>query len=277
MKKRLRFEAVLDIGYFNETVVVWNPNAVLKNATVTVSVLGSGVSIIPSTIDFNPSSVKWDYSWDFTKQVPKNLTGNAFIFDGGTWFDGNTSMELASSSDLFEDGPFSVYAEWAPKNNRDNQQQIVGHFNWNLMQNKDSVDFTVGRMNDKNGPFYSVRYPITSDFFSSKHTALAIYNPSETGFIDFFVDKNYAGRAYFGKYVIWKDYGNADLSFGKADYDKAVFFKGYIYDVKIISKNAFPSPTKITLHTTDNEPIHISLLSVSTSTLKEIQLHAVKK
>jgi hypothetical protein len=259
------------------TIAVWNPSAVLNNATVTVSVKGEGISLIPSSIDFNPSAIKWDYAWDFTKQVPKDLTGDTFVFDGGTWFDGNTSMELASSSDLFEDGPFSVYVEWAPKNNQTDAQQIVGHFNWNLMQNRDSVIFGVGRMNNKDGPFHSIKYPITSDFFSSKHTALAIYNPEKTGFIDFFVDGKYVGRTYFGRDIIWTGYGNYNISLGKSHHGNAAFFKGYFYKVSIASRNVFPPPTKLNIHATDSNQINISILSTRASTLKEVTLHAIEK
>jgi len=55
--------------------------------------------------------VQWDKSWDFTKGVPKDLkNGNnkAFYFDGATYFDGTARLELASSSDMFESGPFTV-------------------------------------------------------------------------------------------------------------------------------------------------------------------------
>jgi hypothetical protein len=47
--------------------VVFKPNVVLKDAEITVSVEGEGVSIIPPVIDFNPDDYEWDYEWDFTK------------------------------------------------------------------------------------------------------------------------------------------------------------------------------------------------------------------
>ncbi|MBP9864678.1 hypothetical protein KBC54_04500, partial [Patescibacteria group bacterium] len=45
---------------------VFKPNAVLKDAEITVEVKGGeGISLIPPVIDFDPNSVKWDYNWDF--------------------------------------------------------------------------------------------------------------------------------------------------------------------------------------------------------------------
>jgi len=123
---------------------VFKPNVVLKNAQITVSVQGNGVSIIPPYLDFDPNGVQWDKSWDFTKGVPKDLKNDnnkAFYFDGATYFDGTARLELASSSNMFESGPFTVYAEWMPANDASSSQQIVGHYNWELWQNKDSVYF----------------------------------------------------------------------------------------------------------------------------------------
>jgi hypothetical protein len=54
---------------FSGTInAVFDPGVVLKNAKITVSVDGGpGISVIPPQIDFDPSKVKWDYSWDFSK------------------------------------------------------------------------------------------------------------------------------------------------------------------------------------------------------------------
>ena len=98
---------------------VFKPNVVLKDAEITIEVEGDGVSIIPPVIDFDPDTVNWDYEWDFTKGIPNELEGDAFYFDGCAYFDGKSRLELPESADMFEDGPFTVYAEWTPENNED--------------------------------------------------------------------------------------------------------------------------------------------------------------
>jgi hypothetical protein len=259
---------------------VFKPKAVLKNAQITVSVEGEGVSIIPPVIDFNPDSVQWDYAWDFTKDIPSDLVGNAFVFEGEVTFNGrDTRLQLPGSADMFEDGPFTVYAEWTPKNSENNAQQIVGHYNWELWQNKNSVEFRVGRMNDGEGPAYSVKYPVTPEFFNTKHTALASYNPSENGYLDLFVDGNFAGRTYFSADKIWKEYGNQNLSIGWTphNYGNSAYFLGTIYSVNITSGNILQNQTKIDFPAKDSESISISVISTATSTLSRIQLNAIQK
>ena len=257
---------------------VFKPKAVLKNAKITVEVMGSGVSLIPPVIDFDPNSIKWDYSWDFTKSIPKDLIGDAFVFDGATYFDGKSKLELPNSANMFENGPFSVYVEWTPKDSEHDLQEIAGHFNWELLQNKNSVIFQVGRMNADKGLFYSLSYPINKEFFNAKHSALAIYNSSENGYIDLFVDGNFAGRKYFGIDKIWKDYGGsqANLSFGQWSKDTS-FFKGDLYKANIIGKNILINKSKINFITKGNSELNISIVSNTISTLNQLKLNAVQR
>ena len=262
--------------------VVFKPKVVLKDAQITISTEDEGISIIPPYINLNPDSIDWDYSWDFTKEVPKDLINKAdkvFYFDGNTYFDGSARLEMPESADIFENGPFTIYAEWMPIDSENDFQQIIGHFNWELWQNKNTIDFRIGRMNDNEGPFYSIEYPITEEFFNKKHTAIAIYNPSDNGYIEFFVDNNLAGRKYFGSDKIWKDYGNQNLSFGWTphNYGKSPYFSGYIHKTNIIEKNILSSQSKISFKTNDNDLINISLISTATSTLKQIKLNANQK
>ncbi len=229
---------------------VFKPKAVLKDAKITVSVEGEGVSIIPPQIDFDPDSVQWDYSWDFSKEIPSDLKGNAFHFDDCAYFDGKSKLELPDSADKFEDGPFTVYAEWMPKDDQHDFQEIVGHYNWELLQNKDSVSFQVGRMNDASGPFYSINYPVANDFFSEKHYALAIYSPSQVnGIIDLFIDGKWAGRNDLGSDAISQGYNrNVNLTLGKASHGVATYLKSCVSDIRFTSMGlAFQSQQIILL------------------------------
>ena len=272
---------------------VFQPNVVLKNAKITVSVEslpseasgeGRGVSLIPPHIDFDPNSVQWDKSWDFASSVPKDLIndGNkAFHFDNATYFDGSARMELASSSNMFESGPFTVYAEWMPTDDSSSSQQIVGHYNWELWQNTDSVQFQVGRTNNATGTIYKIKYPVDDTFFNQKHSAIAVYSPSNiNGYIELYIDGNFAGKTYMGPDKIWPDYNSKEnLSFGWSphNYNNNPFFKGNIYKINITPKNILSNQQKIDFVAGAGQKINISLISESISTLNQLKLNAIQR
>jgi hypothetical protein len=142
---------------------------------------------------------------------------------------------LPNSFDSFESGPFMVYAEWSPDKSNDSIQQVVGHFNWELLQNSDSVQFVVGKMNDSSGAFYSVFYKVNKSFFGQKHSAIAIYNPSNDGYIELFVDGYYAGRTMLRSEYIWPAYNNlTNLSIGKSSHATGTYFQGCVSKVLIV-------------------------------------------
>ncbi|MGC9599102.1 MAG: LamG-like jellyroll fold domain-containing protein [Minisyncoccia bacterium] len=252
---------------------VFNPNVVLKNANVTVSVSGGqGISIIPPQINFDPTSVRWDYAWDFATSTPSDLTGNAFHFDDCEVFDGTSQLQLPSSSKKFDNGPFTVYAEWRPQDNIDNFQEIVGHYNWELLQNKDGVSFQVGRMDNSKGSFYSVSYPVTPIFFNTEHSALAVYEPSTTGgYIQLYVDGNLAGRTSIGTSTIWIDYGNKNLTFGKATHGVATYFEGCTSQVDF-ENDAQANLTNVSFKFSGTK-LKIPLESFATTTLTSIKIN----
>ncbi len=263
---------------------VFKPNAVLKNAEVTVSVEGEGVSIIPPVIDFKPEDVKWDYSWDFTqgkKPEELGLAGNAFPFDGAMYFDGKSQLELPNSADKFEDGPFTVYVEWEPQNSEDDFQQIVGHYNWELLQNKKSVNFQIGRMNNMTGPFFSMSYPISSDFFNQKHTALMAYSPKNnilpSGYIDFYIDNNFVGRTYFDDNRIWEEYNsNRNITVGKSDHGIAEYFKGKILRTNLVTGNIINTNSKTIFNNNPGEQTTFLLTSTKNSPVTWLKLNVKK-
>lgn len=251
---------------------VFKPNVVLRDAEITVEVEGEGVSIIPPVIDFDPESVEWDYSWDFTegKQAEElGLKGTAFPFDGGMYFDGKSRLELPDSEDKFEDGPFTVYLEYMPTEQNDGVQQIIGHFNWEIWQNKNEIKFQTGRMNNQNGDFYSITYPIDKTFFNNKHTILAKYSPSNNGFIELYIDNFFAGRTYFDQSKIYQDYGDRNLEFGwtSHNYGKNPFYTGFLYKAKIINKSEDMTKNKILIHKNDMNLLQIPVISLKDNSL----------
>lgn len=259
---------------------VFQPKAVLKNAKITVSVESdpkNNVQVIPPHIDFDPNSVKWDYSWDFSTSTPKDLTGNAFHFDDCEYFDGNSKLELPNSADMFESGPFTVYAEWKPEDPNDDFQEIVGHYNWELLQEKNDVRFQTGRMNDAQGPFYSIVYPVDGTFFGRRHTALARYIPREgttSGHLELYVDGKLAGVASIGEDVLWREYGNYPLSFGKSMHGIARYFTGSVCNVKIFDGQLnVTGEDNFTLNTLEQPRTQIYIEGISSTTVKSVGLH----
>jgi hypothetical protein len=262
---------------------VFKPNAVLKNVNITVEVKGDdGISLIPPQIDFDPNSVNWDYDWNFINGVPEGLINDnnrAFVNDDGTYFDGTARVEIPKSNNTFENAAFTVYAEWLPTEYNNNFQQIVGHYNWELLQDKEAVRFQVGRMNDATGLIQSITYPINSDFFYKKHTAVAIYSPEKNnGYIELYIDGNYAGRTNITSDIIWKDYnGTQNLTFGKSNHGVATFFKGALYRVSFKHAADILKVNKISLMLTDeDELLKVNLVSKLRKNLSLIKLYASK-
>lgn len=157
------------------------------------------------------------------------------------YFDGQTRLSLPGSTETYETGPWAVYVEWIPEK-REDSQQIIGHYNWKIEQNKNTVKFTIGRMNNKQGSFYTATKKIDDKFFNKSHNLLATYVPGERGMIDLFVDGAFADRVVFDKEVIQTDYGKEDLSLGWSahNYGKSPYFKGTICRVKFANRSMIP-------------------------------------
>jgi hypothetical protein len=196
-----------------------------------ISVSTMGGQIVSPIIERPKYPLESKYYWDFTINNKSGLIGSSYFFDGCEYFDGKSNLSLPESYDLFESGPFSVFIEWSPEATEKDFQQLVGHFNWELLQNRESVSFQVGRMNDGDGPFYSIEFPLPEDFFGRPHWLLATYSPSEdNGYIQLYVDGVFVERNYIGSTKIWGDYnGMRNLSFGKSEHGAAEFFEGCIY------------------------------------------------
>jgi len=262
---------------------VFKPKAFLKDAEISVSIDGDDVYLIPPEIDFSSEEIIWDYAWDFSQGLPKDWRGNAFMFEDEFTFNGEDSrITLPYSKDKFEDGPFSVYVKWSPTDEENNAQQVVGHFNWEIWQNKDNVEFRVGRMNDATGPAYSIKYPFDPDlFFGEIHRALAIYNPGENGYIELYIDDEFRGRTYFGKDKIYKNYGSENLSIGWSSHNnsKNPYFSGSIYDLGIISKNIVEPIKELFLEDIKKDKsVKIGIISrTAQSKIRQLKLDAVQK
>jgi len=120
-----------DYGPIN---LIIKSKVVLKNVSVNISIEGNEFYLPYSKEDLNKSN--WDYVWDFSKGIPKSLDGTAKYNKAKAcaYFDSskNQTLSYSDSSDMFENQSFIVYAEWMPDNQTGTNQQIIGHYNWEL-------------------------------------------------------------------------------------------------------------------------------------------------
>jgi hypothetical protein len=263
------------------TLLTLDPSTTHSDGLVSVSVRGAGTYAIPPHIDDVFERFQWDWVWDFTnRSLPGELSasGTTFPFDQGQYFVGDGRVWFPETQDQFEEKPFLLFAEWTPHSNTRERQQIVGHFNWELLQNSDSVVFQVGRMGDEAGPFHSIRYPISGDFFGVSHTAVAAYVPGDPGFIQLYVDGVHAGRVYIGSQQIHAAYGSQDLSFGKSGHGNAEYFHGYIHRVAIAEIAGDPfAQQQFQFRSTQAGPVSIPLVAHAPAELYSVVVEVAKR
>jgi len=261
---------------------IFKPNiSIEKNAEVTISITGKDIFIIPPIVNFDPNLENCEYYWDFSDlanqgktEIGRELKGNPIILDNSAYFNGkDTRLSLPESSNEFENGPFSIYIEWDPRDSKKDNQSIIGHYNWRIVQNKKTLSFIINKVNDEEGKSYIIKYDINSDFFNKKHSALAIYNPLENGYIEFYVDNSLIERRYMGKDKIFENYGDKDLLLGISGHGKANYFKGFLHKLCIIKKNILIPEEKIIFKISKNNIIYIPIISEKNSMLNEIKLN----
>lgn len=232
-------------GVQGQVNLVLEPNVALKNANIEATIEGEGVYFATTP---NLENIEWDYDWDFTQNIPQEFQGTATYNEEElcTHFNAynEQTLYLPNSQDMFENGPMTIYVKWKPSSvsqlSGDNQQ-ILGHYNWELWQDEKSIRFQVGRMNNETGLSYSINYLIEKDFFSKEHEILAIYSPDNegNGYIEFWIDNELVERISIGSDKIYTDYNSErDLSFGWTDhnYGQNPYFDGCIYSARISSK-----------------------------------------
>ena len=270
-------------GVQGQINVVIEPPAVLKNATAEIQIEGNNV-YLGTELEKDISEVRWNYDWDFSGGLPADLIGNTghSISDKCARFDATKEQTLSfpNSQNLFESGPMTIYLKWKPSETSQilgNYQQLVGHYNWEIWQGSENMQFRVGRMNNAEGPSYSTSYKITPDFFEKEHELLAIYSPdaNEKGYIELFVDGKFAQRTPIGKDIIYKDYNsNKNLNFGWTphNYEKYPHFDGCLYEAKIanyavkeniVSGKVQSSDSKITIPIVGNGDLNSVKITVT--------------
>lgn len=262
--------------------IIFKPKENIKNSKIEIKIDGDSIVVIPKEIDFNYKEINWDNYFDFSEKLPSDFTGQSYIFDEYLYFDGKSQTSINNTQDKFEKRPFTVFIEWQPDDPDNNLQEVIGHFDWELVQNKETISFQVGRMNNATGTIRTIWYPIENDFFYKKHTAVAIYSPSSTedenGYIELYVDNINAGRVYIGNDVIWGDYGNQNITLGKAahNYGKNPYFKGRVFKVGLAEKNFSSDNSSFTFFNKTLQELTFTVHSFSTSTLYKVILNVSK-
>ena len=236
-------------GISGQINVVIYPKVGVKNGIANVSIVGDENVYLGSSLDLNLSEVNWDYEWKFSEGVPEDLEGDAKYNSelNCTYFNAirEETLSLLNSSNMFESGPMSVYVKWKPSKTSEvlgNYHSLVGHYNWEIYQGAEDIKFQLGRMNDENGSFYAINFPIDEKWFENEHELLSVYSPNSfvgEGYIELFVDGDFAGRVDLGRDVIYEDYNagkNLGLGWSSHSYGRNPSFDGCIYDVKIVEE-----------------------------------------
>ncbi len=275
-KKISNLSDVYSLGTFN---LVVEPKVVLTGANVSISINGTDVYL--AELNFSVEDHDWDYFWDFTQGIPEPLEGTAKFREdlGCVYFNGsnNETLFYPNSSDMFEDGSFVVYVAWMPEDDFGMNQQLIGHYNWELWNHNSSVRFMVGRLENKNGSMPTIAKPTNSSFFNEKHNALAVYKADKNGFgfTDLFVDSEYISRQRLNNETLYLDYNwDRDLTFGWSphNYGNNSYFTGCIYKAGF----DFSTLNYVSSKTFKAEDRTIKIPIVGTGTLSEIKIEVRK-
>ncbi|MCM1987224.1 LamG domain-containing protein [Methanococcoides seepicolus] len=187
-------------------------------------------------LDENEGSEIYDYSGrsyygsTYGADWTEGMDNSCLEFDGLTDY-----VKIPDTSSTFEEGDHT-FTLWVKSTGvRDSKKYILCHYNWRLGWRSDStLRFTVGRMNDKDGPSYSIDAEVPELKNDWIHLA-GVYKPSENK-IMFYVNGEYAGEKDIGEDRIWADYGNRDLLVGTSKHGAATFFEGQVDEVRIYDR-----------------------------------------
>ncbi|MBN2110619.1 MAG: hypothetical protein JW705_05985 [Methanosarcinaceae archaeon] len=144
-------------------------------------------------------------------------------------------IEFPATSDKFEEGDHTFSLWTRSTGTRDSTKYVLCHYNWRILwQSDNEIAFVVGRMNDQDGPSYSVIADVSEIREEWIHLA-GVYKPSESKIL-LYINGELAGEEDIGKDRIWTDYGNYDLSIGNSRHGVATFFEGMVDDVRIYNR-----------------------------------------
>jgi hypothetical protein len=187
-------------------------------------------------LDENKDLEAYDYS---------GRNSHAAIY-GAEWVKGmeNYALQLDGLTDYIEvpdtKGKFKecdhTFSLWIKSTGvRDSTKYILCHYNWRIAWESDTkISFSTGRMNNKDGPTYTV----TADVAEIKDEwihVVGVYKPSENKIL-LYINGELAGTENIGEDRIWKDYGNHNLLIGTSKHGSATFFEGIVDEVRIYDR-----------------------------------------
>jgi len=243
-------------------LLVISPKEVLKNSEIEIEIDGEDTYIVPQIENMNNTYWEEELNIDFSKGIPNFLEGNAEYDSkkGCVYFNGESRLTYPNTKDKFEDGPLTMYISWIPENNNKNFQEIMGHYNWEIYQNKDSISFRIGKMIGDKKDFIILDYPIKDDdFYKKTNNALIIYNPDKKYISIFLEHDSVAMKSINGK--IDNNYNrDTDLSWGLSLHGSSNNFVGCIKDTRII-KNDISQVLKKVVYQGDIKKIVVPIMS----------------
>ncbi|AFV24724.1 Carbohydrate binding domain protein [Methanolobus psychrophilus R15] len=191
-------------------------------------------------LDENANLEAYDYSRESNHGViygaewAKGMENYALRFDGVTDY-----LEIPNTGNKFEEGDHT-FALWLRSTGlRDSTKYVICHYNWRIVWQSDSkIGFTIGRMDNKDGPAYT----ITADVSEIKEDWIhltGVYKPSENKAL-FYVNGELAGEKDFGNERIWADYGNHNLLIGTSKHGAATFYEGLVDEVRVYDRALTP-------------------------------------
>jgi len=223
----------------SDLIIEMNTLANLDGTNISFIIEGDNAYIASSLDRHVFNNIEWDYTWNFSAGIPEYLIGDAYYdsINECTYFNGSSELILPNSVRDFDRSPLTIFVEWTPYSMDSNDQQIIGTYKWEIYQNTDSVSFRVGRMNTRSGPFFTAISRMSTQDISKKQSIIASYLPSKQpnqSRIELIHNNMLRDFVYIGDNVIYRGYGNHDLSMGRSKHGGGkIFFHGCIHHISI--------------------------------------------
>ncbi|MCQ6961818.1 LamG-like jellyroll fold domain-containing protein [Methanolobus chelungpuianus] len=187
-------------------------------------------------LDENADLAAYDYSGGnnhatiYGAEWIKGMENYALRLDGLTDY-----IEVPNTKDKFEEGDHT-FSLWVKSTGiRDSTKYVLCHYNWRIIWQSDTkIGFSTGRMNNKDGPTYTVTADVAEIKDEWIHVA-GVYKPSENRIL-LYINGELAGEEKIGEDSIWKDYGSHNLLIGTSKHGSATFFEGTVDEVRIYDR-----------------------------------------
>lgn len=153
-------------------------------------------------------------------------TGDGRRFDGEDDF-----VVVENTADNFTNQSFIVQVEYKNTDANRSNQEIIGHYDWELYSDEGDLFLRMGRMNTKQGDFLELRTEHTNNTWEK---AAFYYTPQDS--LKLFKEGVLKGVYFIGNDTIYDQYNkNRSLTMGKAYHGSAMYYEGEIRSVQILN------------------------------------------